>query len=122
MLRRKSGQYLCARSSRDGGLRVDEPACLQVSGDGCASSCWCETDPWQFAASSGSVNLASVIAESRPGSTLTLSTGTYVLMGSCGWNIATFTGANERPITVRGAQGASIATIIDCDSAGPVVG
>ena len=111
---------VCSR--RADSLRADEPACLQVSGDGCSSSCWCETDPCQFSASSGSVDLASVIAELRPGSTLTLVAGTYMGLESCGWNIATFTGADERPITVRGAQGASITTIIDCDSVGPVVG
>ena len=92
----------------------------QVAGDGCSEMCRCETDPCDFAASP-SVNLASVVLALRPGATLSLAAGTYTGSGSCGWSIAaTVSSADDRslPITVRGAQGA---TIIDCDSVGPVV-
>ena len=90
----------------------------QVAEDGCSEMCQCETDPCDFAASP-SVNLASVVLALRPGATLSLAAGTYTGSGSCGWSIAaTVSSADDRslPITVRGAQGA---TIIDCDSVGP---
>ena len=92
----------------------------QAAGDGCSETCQCETDPCDFAASP-SVHLASVVLALRPGATLSLAAGTYMGSGSCGWSIATtVSSADDRslPITVRGAQGA---TIIDCDSVGPVV-
>ena len=92
----------------------------QVAGDGCSEMCRCETDPCDFAASP-SVNLASVVVALRPGATLSLAAGTYAGSGSCGWSIATTVSSADEssmPITVRGAQGA---TIIDCDNVGPVV-
>ena len=92
----------------------------QVAGDGCSERCQCETDPCDFAANP-SVNLASVVVALRPGATLSLAAGTCTGSGSCGWSIATtVSSADDRslPITVRGAQGA---TIIDCDNVAPVV-
>ena len=83
------------------------------------SPCQCETDPCDFAASP-SVNLASVVLALRPGDTLSLAAGNYAGSGNCGWKITT-NSADDRPITVRGAEGASLSTIIDCESAGPVV-
>ena len=92
---------------------------VQVASDGCSPSCQCEHDPCSFTVSL-SVDLASVVGSLAPGATVALVAGTFA-GGSCGWNVPSVYGADRRPITVRGAQGASLTTVVDCDNAGPVI-
>lgn len=87
---------------------------MQVSGDGCSSFCVCEQDPCQLKVQPSVWSLASIVSGLSPGATLTLATGTYT---SCGWNITSRYGADQRPITIVGADGATI----DCEHRGPVV-
>lgn len=89
-----------------------------MPGDGCSTSCECESNPCSVTASP-QVNLASVVAGLLPGDTLTLASGTYKGSGVCGWTLPFGAGADDSPITVRGAGNGAL-PIVDCDNAGPV--
>jgi len=108
----------CGDGIRGAGEQCDDGN--TIIGDGCSAACSCEQDPCAFVAGA-SVNLASVISGLLPGDTLTLQGGTYAARGSCGWIIASVHAADPRPITIRGAPSGAPVTVIDCDSAGPVV-
>jgi cysteine-rich repeat protein len=88
-----------------------------AAGDGCSAACQCESDPCSFTVGA-QANLASIVARLRPGATLTLSSGTYKGSGICGWRLPSGAGADDSPITVRGAGAPSV---VDCDNVGPVV-
>ena len=109
----------CGDGIRGAGEQCDDGN--TIIGDGCSAACSCEQDPCAFVASASAVNLASVISGLLPGDTLTLQGGTYAARGSCGWIITAVHGADPRPITIRGAPSGAPVTVIDCDSAGPVV-
>lgn len=106
----------CGDGRQDGNEQCEDGN--TISNDGCSSSCQCEQTPCKFTVRT-TQHLASVVSALGPGSTITLSGGTYTGSGSCGWSISAAK-EDHRPITIRGAEyGAP--TVVDCDNAGPVV-